>query len=65
MSRSFFYDDKVLGLYLVTGDHVVNLFSSILEQHISLHVLDMYALHTRKRPDPLQIQCYKYHSLAF
>ena len=39
------------------GDHVVDLPSSILEQHIFFI--------TCKGPDPLQIQYYKYCSLAF
>ena len=41
---------------VLIGDHVVDLPSSILEHHIFLRVLDIYPV---KRPDPLQIQCYK------
>ena len=58
MIRSYVYT-------LLIGDHVVDLPSNILEQHIFLCVLDIYPVITRKRPDPLQIQCYKYRSLAF
>ena len=44
---------------MLIGDHVVDLPLSVLEQHISLRVLDIYPGH-----NPLQIQCYKYRSLA-
>ena len=66
MSRFFFCDDKVLGVYVLIGDHVVDLPSRILEQHIYAFVFWIYtSVITPKRPDLLQIQCYKYRSLAY
>ena len=37
---------------MLIGDHVVDLPSSILEQHIFFRVLDIYRLHNTKKASP-------------